>query len=285
MGFDAPESARGNTGRSGAYRRGRPRAPTGGKPCENPSAQRAEKIGLRNPPARITRPSVYRSTLKAAPIPSVPISAKVVIAENTVPGHCEPCLSHASEGAIVAARHRIRRDRIGGPGRHRVGGKPCQGPLPHEYITSGGTKCTRGVPAAVNAIEDGPASPEKLTPDAQFNAALAHFHRAVMAKDAGSLKLLVRPEFQRIAQEGGPRAKDAAAYVSSAIPIALRGMTPWPQIRCGGEPDRETALQLSSFVDCACWMRPNHNGFSFLGRSFLRRLDKRAWTTGWPCFL
>jgi hypothetical protein len=111
------------------------------------------------------------------------------------------------------------------------------------------------VPAAVNAIEDGPASPEKLTPDAQFNAALAHFHRAVMAKDAGSLKLLVRPEFQRIAQEGGPRAKDAAAYVSSAIPIALRGMTPWPQIRCGGEPDRETALQLSSFVDCA-WLDP-----------------------------
>lgn len=82
------------------------------------------------------------------------------------------------------------------------------------------------VPAAVNAIEDGPANPEKITPDAQFNAASAHFHRAVVAKDTGSLKLLVRSEFQRIAQEGGPRAKDAAAYVSSAIPIELRGMTP-----------------------------------------------------------
>ena len=107
------------------------------------------------------------------------------------------------------------------------------------------------VPAAVNAIENQPASPEKLTPDAQFNAALSHFHRDVAAKDAGSLKLLVRPEFQRIAQEGGPRAKDAAAYVSSAIPIALRGMTPWPEIRCGGEPDQETELQLGSFIDCA----------------------------------
>jgi hypothetical protein len=70
-----------------------------------------------------------------------------------------------------------------------------------------------------------------------------------MAKDAGSLKLLVRPEFQRIAQEGGPRAKDAAAYVSSAIPIALRGMMSWPGIRCGGKPDQET--EMSAFVDCA----------------------------------
>jgi hypothetical protein len=110
---------------------------------------------------------------------------------------------------------------------------------------------SNAVPAVVNAIEDQPVSPEKSTPNAQFNAALAHFHQAVTAKDAASLKLRVRREFQQIAQGGGPRAKDAAAYVSSAIPMALRGMMPWPQVGCGVDvPDRETDVQSSTFVAC-----------------------------------
>ena len=219
------------------------------------SAQRAEKIGLRKPPARGTRPSVYRSTLKAAPIPSHPIAAKVVIPRPPSPGTAnlvsatpvrtrswQRGIAFAAIGLAVLAGIGLEANRV--RVHYRTNRSLPVAPNAQE-----------AVPAAVKAIEDRPASPEKLTPDAQFNAALAHFHRAVMAKDAGSLKLLVRPEFQQIAQEGGPRAKDAAAYVSSAIPIALRGMTPWPQIRCGGEPDREIALQLSSFVDCA-WLDP-----------------------------
>src|SRR5260370_37250918 len=45
------------------------------------------------------------------------------------------------------------------------------------------------VPAGMNASEEQPASVEKLTPDAQFNAAVTHFHQAVAAKDAGGLHL------------------------------------------------------------------------------------------------
>lgn len=224
-----------------------------GSRARTQSAQRAEKIGLRNPPARMTRPSVYRSTLKAAPIPSVPIAAKVAIPRA-------PSLGTANLASATPVRARswqrgIAFAAIGLAVLAGVGLEANRVRVHYRTNTSlpASPSAQEPVPAAVNAIEDGPASPEKLTPDAQFNAALAHFHRAVMAKDAGSLKLLVRPEFQQIAQEGGPRAKDAAAYVSSAIPIALRGMTPWPQIRCGGEPDRETALQLNSFVDCA-WL-------------------------------
>jgi serine/threonine protein kinase len=223
-----------------------------GSRARTQSTQRAEKIGLRNLPARSPRSSVYRSTLKATPIPSVPIAAAVAIPKPPSPGtaSAKPVkarswprgIAFAAIGLAVLTGIGLEANRV--RVRHRTNTS-----LP---VVSNAQET---VLAAVNATEDRPASPEKLTPEAQFNAALAHFHRAVVAKDAGTLKLLVRPEFQRIAQEGGPRAKDAAAYVSSAIPIALRGMTPWPQIRCGGEPDRETALQLRSFVDCA-WLDP-----------------------------
>jgi serine/threonine protein kinase len=218
-------------------------------------AQRAERIGLRNPPARSARSSVYRSTLKGAPIPSGPIAATVVIPRTPSPGTAN--LASATPVRARSWQRGIAFAAIGLAVLAGIGLEANRVRVHYRMNTSlpVAPNAQEAVPATVNAIEDGPASPEKLTPDAQFNAALAHFHRAVMAKDAGSLKLLVRPEFQRIAQEGGPRAKDAAAYVSSAIPIALRGMTPWPQIRCGGEPDRETALQLSSFVDCA-WLDP-----------------------------
>jgi len=224
-----------------------------GSRARTQSAQRAEKIGLRNPPARGTRPSVYRSTLKAAPILSVPIAAKVAIPRAPSPG-----TANLASATPVRTRSWQRGIAFAAIGLAVLAGVGLEANRVRVHYRTNRSlpvapNAQEAVPAAVNAIEDGPASPEKLTPDAQFNAALAHFHRAVMAKDAGSLKLLVRPEFQQIAQEGGPRAKDAAAYVSSAIPIALRGMTPWPQIRCGGEPDRETALQLNSFVDCA-WL-------------------------------
>jgi eukaryotic-like serine/threonine-protein kinase len=218
-------------------------------------APRAEKIGLRNLPARRAPSSAFPSTPKAASIPSVPIAATVVIPRPPSPG-----TANLASAMPVKARSGQRGIALAAIGLAVLAGIGLEANRVRVHYRTNpslrvASNAQEAVPAAVNAIEDQPASSEKLTPDAQFNAALAHFHRAVVAKDAGSLKLLVRPEFQRIAQEGGPRAKDAAAYVSSAIPIALRGMTPWPQIRCGGEPDQETALQLSSFVDCA-WLDP-----------------------------
>jgi eukaryotic-like serine/threonine-protein kinase len=214
-------------------------------------AQRAEKIGLGNLPAKSARLSALPAMTKAASIPSVPITATVAIPKAQSPGTANLAaampvkprswqrgIAFAAIGLVVLAGIGLEAIRLGV--RYRTHASLPVAPNAQE-----------APPAAVNVIEDRPASSEKLSPDAQFNAALAHFHRAVVAKDAGSLKLLVRPEFQRIVQEDGPRAKDAAAYVSSAIPIALRGMTPWPTIRCGDEPDRETDFQLSSFVDCA----------------------------------
>ena len=123
--------------------------------------------------------------------------------------------------------------------------------MPALAVPSNAAEPVSNAPAAVNAGEEQPASVEKLTPDAQFNVAVARFHQAVGAKDAAGLKLRVRLEFQQIAQGSGPRAKDAAAYVSSAIPIALRGMTPWPAIGCGvGVPDSKTDVRSGVFAAC-----------------------------------
>jgi hypothetical protein len=109
----------------------------------------------------------------------------------------------------------------------------------------------QAVPSAGNVIEDRRAGNEQTSPDAQFNAALAQFNQAVAAKDAAALKLVVLPGFQRIAREGGARANDAQGYVSSAIPQALRRMTPWPQISCGVDaPDPGTVVQSGPFVAC-----------------------------------
>jgi outer membrane biosynthesis protein TonB len=106
------------------------------------------------------------------------------------------------------------------------------------------------VPAG-NVIEDRRAGNEQTSPDVQFNAAVAQFNQAVAAKDAAFLKLVVLPQFQRIARDGGPRASDAQGYVSSAIPQALRRMTPWPQINCGVDaPDPGTVVQSGPFVAC-----------------------------------
>jgi outer membrane biosynthesis protein TonB len=107
------------------------------------------------------------------------------------------------------------------------------------------------VPAAGNVIEDRRPGNEETSPDAQFNAVVAQFNRAVAAKDAASLKLRVLPGFQRIVLEGRARASDAQRYVSSAIPQALRRMTPWPQISCGVDaPDPGAVVQSGAFVAC-----------------------------------
>jgi hypothetical protein len=214
-------------------------------------AQPGEKIGLRNLPARSASLNALQITTGAASISSAPIAATVAVPKPASPSTAN--LASAMPVRVRSWRHVIAFAAIGLAVLAGIVLEANRVRVHYRTNTSLPVVSTaqEAVPAAVNAIENGPANPEKITPDAQFNAALAHFHRAVVAKDTGSLKLLVRPEFQKIAQEGGPRAKDTAAYVSPAISIALRGMTPWPQIRCGTEPDKETDLQLSSFVDCA----------------------------------
>jgi hypothetical protein len=134
---------------------------------------------------------------------------------------------------------------------------------------------------AAGEIEGQPSSPGNLTPDQQFNAALAHFNQAVAAKDAASLKLRVRPEFQQIAQGGGPRAKDAAGYLSSAIPKALRSLMPWPPIGCGKDvPDADIDLQSKSFAICSALDPPKIQWVQFSWPEFPARARQASLGTG-----
>ena len=113
-----------------------------------------------------------------------------------------------------------------------------------------------------------PSGAERSAPEAQFEAAVAEFNRAVAAKDAAALKSHVLPEFQRIAQRAGPRAKDAAAYVSSAIPKALRIVTRWPEIGCGADvpnpgSDPGSDAQAGLFAACGELDPPNPQWVQF----------------------
>ena len=221
---------------------------TADHPALQLAASRSEKAGLRNSLAKSAPLSGLPAMPKVVSIPSASIAGAVAAPRPPSPSTARlasavPVRARSWPRGITFAAIGLAALAVIGLEANRLVRFRTNRPVP---VAS---NVQKALPAAVNAMEELPASSKKLTPDEQFNAALAHFHRAVVARDAGSLKLLVRSEFQRIAQEGGPRAKDAAAYVSSAIPIALRGMMSWPEIRCGSEPDQET--DLSSFVDCA----------------------------------
>jgi TonB family protein len=125
----------------------------------------------------------------------------------------------------------------------------------------------QSVSAKTGSIGTAPSAAERATPEAQFGAAVAEFNQAVAAKDAAALKSHVLPEFQRIAQGAGPRAKDAAGYVSSAIPKALRSVTRWPEIGCGADvppPGSDPGSDpLAGFSACGALDPPNPQWVQF----------------------
>lgn len=223
-------------------------------------AQPTEKIGLRNPqssplaqppkttfvpPVPITPPIAPPITPKIpGPKPSSPNPANLALTKPLRAPSWQRAIAFAAIGLTVltigleATRVRLH--------------SSASNPLSVTSDTAGPrSNAPKAVPSDAGAIEDRSAGAEKSTPDGQFNAALADFNQAIAAKDATSLKSRVSPEFQQIAQGRGPRAKEAAAYVSSAIPRALRSMTRWPPISCGVDmPDPGTDVQSSAFVAC-----------------------------------
>jgi serine/threonine-protein kinase len=221
-------------------------------------AQPAEGNGPSNGPAKNGPPSVPTAlvaTLEAIPIPaaparvlapqpSAPSPANIVSPELARPRSWRRGIAFAAIGLALLAGIGFEADRAR---IHSSTSTPLS--VASNAPPSNAHEAT--VPAGANTIEDRPANNDQATPEAQFKAALADFDRAVAAKDAASLKLRVLPEFQRIARTGGARAIDAEGYVSSAIPKALRRMTPWPPIGCGVDlPDAATAVRSGAFVAC-----------------------------------
>lgn len=108
------------------------------------------------------------------------------------------------------------------------------------------------IPTAMKDIEDRLANARAFAlADSQLNEAVTHFNQAVAAKDSVGLKSRVLPEFQQLAQGGGPRATEAARYVSSVIPAALHDITPWPTIGCpAAAPGLEQNVKPGALVAC-----------------------------------
>lgn len=223
-------------------------------------ARPAASVPPRKQPARITPSNAFGPMRKATPIPSASVTATVLEPKPSSPS---PGPANLASAKPLSARPWQRGIVFAALGLTVLAGIVVEA---HRVRVHSSTKTSRPlasdtqqpsssagqpVPATVNAIEGRSAGDAKATPDAQFNSAVTHFKQAVAAKDAASLKLRVWPEFEEIAQQGGPHASDAQHYISSAIPTAVRNMTPWPSIGCGvALPDRESEFEFNDFVAC-----------------------------------
>lgn len=231
------------------------------RPAANPAktqiAPPAERIGLRNLAARNAASRDFAPRPKATPIPCVPVTATVLAPAPSSPNPANVALPKAATPrsgwrgiAFAAAGLAVLTGIAFEANRVRVHSSANTSLLPASHAPEPTSNAPGAVPADVKAIHN-PPSGEKSTPDAEFNAAVSHFEQAVAAKDSAALKSRVWPEFEQIAEGGGPRAKDAAGYVSTAIPTAVRDMTPWPRIGCGLDlPDRQSEFEFSDFAAC-----------------------------------
>jgi TonB family protein len=242
-------------------------AASGGKPRLPQSGQ---KSGPRDLPAKDARPSGLAGAAKAIDIPAIPVrelapppapaipSASVSSAERawSMPewgGSWQRGIAiFAAALTIVTIGLEASRLRLHSSVSTPVSAAsdpvtPASNParaLSSQAVSSPAT-------SKINSAGNGPSGAERSTPEAQFEAVVADFNQAVAAKDAAAMKSHVLPEFQRIAQGAGPRARDAAGYVSSAIPKALRSITRWPEIGCGVDlPDPGIDAQAALFAAC-----------------------------------
>jgi TonB family protein len=85
----------------------------------------------------------------------------------------------------------------------------------------------------------------------RFNEAVDHYKQALAVRDSQALKARVLPEFQRIAQGGGPEAAEAGRYIAVLIPAAIRDTTPWPAIACPAVPrGMGPTIKVGDLVAC-----------------------------------
>jgi serine/threonine protein kinase len=79
------------------------------------------------------------------------------------------------------------------------------------------------IPKAQQEIEDRLAKAESAAAaNTAYEAATKHYDRAAATQNIGLLRSRVLPEFQQIASSGGPRAPEAARYVNTLIPAAIK---------------------------------------------------------------
>jgi serine/threonine protein kinase len=76
---------------------------------------------------------------------------------------------------------------------------------------------------AQKAIEDRLALAESNSSrNADYRSAMKHFDQAVATQNAKMLRGQAQPEFEKIANAGGPRTEEAQKYISELIPAALK---------------------------------------------------------------
>jgi serine/threonine protein kinase len=162
----------------------------------SPIAPRPEKVGPANLPPRMA------ATLKAPSIPSVSGTATILAPNPPSRGPANSANSAWATPAKVRSKagswHRgIALTAIGlavlvGIGLesiHLVRSRANTPPPSASNVPQPVSNAPAALQAAVKMVELPPAGREQSLPDEKFNTALAHFKRAVAAKDASSLRL------------------------------------------------------------------------------------------------
>ena len=253
----------------------------GGSQARTQMLPPADRLGRNLPASRAAGmpkapsiPGVPVTETVVAPQPLSPSASNVPLVKSVRARSWQRSIAFTAIAFIVVAGIALEANRV------RIDSSATALPPVTRTAAEPISNSAEAVPAASKPIGAALDS-KKPASDAQFNAALAHFRQAVAAKDAASLKLRVWLEFQQIAQDGGPRAKDAEHYLSTSIPTALRDMKPWPRIGCGvGMPDRDADVQSGSFVACGVLDAPKLQWVQFSWPEFPERARQAGLANG-----
>jgi TonB family protein len=93
------------------------------------------------------------------------------------------------------------------------------------------------IPAKISEIDAKiAAANSNAAENRMFESAVKDYKKFLEARDLTSLKTVVLPKFQAIAQGRGTHSADARQYVDDLIPGAIRQLLPYPAIGCAEVP-------------------------------------------------
>jgi len=125
------------------------------------------------------------------------------------------------------------------------------------------------------------AARNNVNENQEFDNAVKDYKRFLEAHDANSLKGIVLPRFQAIAQSGTAHAADASQYVEKLIPAALRQLAPFPVIGCAEVPaGLGPSVKAGDLVACGLLDEPRLKWVQFSWPGFPARAKQAGQVKG-----
>lgn len=138
------------------------------------------------------------------------------------------------------------------------------------------------IPAKIAEIGGKIASARNNAAENQaFDNAVSDYKRFLEARDVNSVKNIVLPKFQAIADGGGAHATDAGQYVRVLIPAAIQQLVPHPVIGCSEVPATlRPSIRAGDLVACGLLDSPRLQWSQFAWPEFPIRARQAGQTKG-----